>query len=69
MKLTFGRHKNTDVSLVPDDYLCWVCAKYKGQYKDDSEFEIPENEFIAAREELKKRGYNTKGMWPKKELR
>ncbi len=72
MTLSFGKYRSVVLSNIPDDYLCWVCACFKGGTKAHHAGEqvwrnIPEDEYVAVRDELKRRGYNTKGLWPVKE--
>jgi hypothetical protein len=71
MKPSFGMYFNIDYEQVPDDYLCWICACYKGGVKAKHAGEkawdkIPEEDYLEARRILKERGYNTKGVWPHK---
>lgn len=74
MTPSFGMHKDkTDFENIPDDYLCWMCAAYKGGVKAVHAGEkawdfVPVKDYLQAREILKERGYNTKGVWPKKEV-
>lgn len=69
--LSFGQHKGLDLYHIPTDYLIWVCASYKGAFKSThagvKPFCPPTEDFVLARTELEKRGYDTKGVWPTKD--
>lgn len=69
--LSFGIYMGASIYHVPSDYLCWVCAAFKGGIKPkcvgDKPFSPPEVDFVKAKKELDRRGYNTKGIWPKKD--
>ncbi len=71
MKPSFGKYRNTEFERVPEDYLCWICASFKGGFKakhaGEAPFSPPMEDFIEARRILDERGYNTKGVWPVKE--
>lgn len=71
MKPSFGQYWNTEYDQIPDDYLCWICACYKGGIKSNHAGEkpwdkIPEKDYVEARRILQLKGYNTKGVWPRK---
>ncbi len=73
MRLSFGRYYHSQIEEIPEDYLCWICAHYKSggkaKYAGEKPWnQIPEKEYLEARRILKERGYNTKGIWPTKEI-
>ncbi len=71
VSLSFGIYEGVSLHHVPSEYLCWVCAAFKGGVKPkfigDKPFSPPEEDFVKAKKELNNRGYNTKGVWPKKD--
>ena len=71
MKPSFGKYKNTEFEDIPDGYLCWICAAFKGGFKakfpGDVPFTPPDRDFFEARRILVKKGYNTRGTWPVKD--
>ncbi len=70
MKPSFGKYKNTDFENIPEPYLCWICAAFKGGFKAQHAGQKPftptDRDFLEARKILDERGYNTKGVWPVK---
>jgi hypothetical protein len=70
MKLSFGIYSNMHFEEVPEEYLCWICAAWKGgvpsKHAGVKPFSPPERDFIEARRILKDRGYDTKGIWPQR---
>jgi len=67
----FGTHKGKHFEDVPEEYLCWICAAWKGGIKakhaGEKPFKPSDQAYEEARRILKERGYNTKGIWPTKE--
>jgi hypothetical protein len=72
MKITFGAHRGKQFEDIPEEYLCWICAAFKGGIKakhaGEKPYEPPERDYIEARRVLKARGYNCKGIWPEREI-
>lgn len=68
MIITFGKYKGQSFDEIPEDYLCWICAAYKGgipaKHAGEKGYKPSEQAFLEARRILKERGYNTKGIWP-----
>ncbi|OPY83268.1 MAG: hypothetical protein A4E65_00653 [Syntrophorhabdus sp. PtaU1.Bin153] len=71
MIVSFGKYRGVSFEDVPEDYLCWICAAFKGgipaKHAGEKPFTPPEGDFIEARKVLVSRGYNVKGIWPEKE--
>jgi hypothetical protein len=69
--VSFGKYRGQPFEDIPEEYLCWICASFKGGIKakhaGEKPFQAPEADFIQARLILRGRGYNTKGIWPEKE--
>lgn len=72
MTPSFGKYRDVPFEEIPEDYLCWICAAYKGgvpaKHAGEKSYNPPEKDFLEARRILKERGYNTKGIWPVKEV-
>ena len=72
MTLTFGIYKDHDLSdpIIPDSYIQWLASRGK-YYKPGNRFEpswkVPFDTWIAARLEMKRRGYRSIGSRFEKE--
>jgi hypothetical protein len=69
MNISFGKYRGQSINTLPEIYLCWMCATYKGGYKAKHAGEKPwddisEGEYLEARRVLKDKGYDTKGVMP-----
>jgi len=66
--LSFGNYKGKCLYHIPTDYLIWICESFKGKYKarhaGEKPFCPPIDDFLLARSELERRGYDTKGVTP-----
>lgn len=71
MIIPFGAHKGKQFEDVPEEYLCWICAAWKGGTKAKHAGEKPYRPldwvYAEAKRILKERGYDTKGIWPTKD--
>jgi hypothetical protein len=72
LKLSFGKYRNESFEDIPEEYLCWICAAFKGgiqsKHAGEKSYEPPERDYAEARRILKERGYNCKGIWPVREI-
>jgi hypothetical protein len=62
MKLDFGIHNGKDISDpdIPDDYIKWMASRGKYQSKTnrfETAWKVPVMVWMAAREEMERRGY------------
>jgi len=71
MTITFGTHKGKQFEEVPEEYLCWICAAWKGgtkaKHAGEKPFKPSDTAYLEARRILKERDYDTKGIWPVRE--
>jgi rubredoxin len=71
MIITFGTHNGKRFEDVPEKYLCWICAAWKGGTKatvaGKTPFKPSDSAYLEAKRILKIKGYDTKGIWPTKE--
>jgi hypothetical protein len=74
MVLTFGKYKGHDLSnlSIPDDYMKWLASRGKYTSKTnrfETEWKVPVDVWMAAREEMDRRGYNHIGERFERRLR
>lgn len=70
MIISFGIHKGSTYEEAPEDYLCWICAAWKGgspaKHAGERLYRPSDEAFYEARRILKERGYDIRPMWPVK---
>ena len=62
MILPFGMYRGTDIKVVPEDYLFWLCDRgktiyHKSKHSTDVKWKPPFEIWEAARKEAERRGY------------